>query len=243
VNDRPETEGARQVSVRPIDAGAYDRLVYRDWVRQNADYVEKASGGRLGYVHVRAMNFECYSQLLIDLDSQTHGRDGVVVDVRFNGGGYVAPFILDVLQRRSYDRSVYRGVAMTSSVNLAGGRILDRPTIVLTNEHSGSNTEMFSEGYRTLGLGKVVGRPTAGAVIWTSGWQLLDGSSFRLPRIQVATLEGENLEGTARPVDFDVEQPLGERDRGIDRQLDEAVKRLLEQIDADEGPSVPRSGV
>ena len=99
---------------------------------------------------------------------------------------------------------------------------------------------MFSEGYRTLGLGKVVGRPTAGAVIWTSDWQLLDGSSFRLPRIQVATLQGENLEGAARPVDFDVEQPLGDRARGIDRQLDEAVKRLLEQIDNEEGPSVRR---
>jgi tricorn protease len=242
LNERPEREGAREVAVRPVDAGRYSRLVYRDWVRQNGAYVERVSGGRLGYVHIRAMNFESFSQLLIDLDSQTHGRDGVVVDVRFNGGGYVAPFILDVLQRRSYDRSVYRGGAMTSSVNLAGARILDRPTILVTNEHSGSNTEMFSEGYRTLGLGKVVGRPTAGAVIWTSDWQLLDGSSFRLPRIQVATLQGENLEGAARPVDFDVEQPLGDRARGIDRQLDEAVKRLLDQIDNEEGPSVRREG-
>lgn len=235
LNDRPGLERAREVAVRPISASEHDRLRYREWVRGNSAYVDRVSAGRLGYVHVRAMTFDCYTQLLVDLDAQTHGKEGVVVDVRFNGGGYVAPFILDLLQRRSYDRSVYRNEISTSSVNLAGGRILDRPTIVVTNEHSGSNTEMFSEGYRTLGLGQVVGRPTMGAVIWTWGWQLLDGSSFRLPRIQVQTLAGENLEGAARPVDYDVEQPIGEWHpdpaRRRDRQLDEAVRRLLERIE------------
>jgi tricorn protease len=235
LNDRPERERAREVAVRPINAQEHDRLRYREWVRGNAAYVDRVSQGRLGYVHVRAMTFDCYTQLLVDLDAQTHGKEGVVVDVRFNGGGYVAPFILDLLQRRSYDRSVYRKEIFTSSVNLAGGRILDRPTIVITNEHSGSNTEMFSEGYRTLGLGQVVGRPTMGAVIWTWGWQFLDGSWFRLPRIEVQTLAGENLEGAARPVDFDVEQPIGEWHpdpaRRRDRQLDEAVHRLFERIE------------
>lgn len=235
LNQRPELEQAREVAVRPISASEHDRLRYREWVRGNTAYVDRVSGGRLGYAHIRAMSFDCYTQLVVDLDTQTHGREGVVVDVRFNGGGYVAPFILDLLQRRSYDRSVFRQGVTTSSVNLAGGRILDRPTVVLTNEHSGSNTEMFSEGYRRLGLGKVVGRPTAGAVIWTWGWQLLDGSWFRLPRIAVRTLTGENLEGAARPVDVDVEQPLGEwhpdPTRRRDRQLDAAVEVLLAQID------------
>ncbi len=230
LNDRPEQERAREIAIRPTDAGAHDRLSYRDWVRQNTAYVERMSGGRLGYVHIRAMSFEYYAQMLVDLDSQQHGKEGVLVDVRFNPGGYVAPFILDLLLRRSYDRSVFRGEAATSSVNLAGGRILDLPTIVLTNEHSGSNAEMFAEGYRALGLGKVVGKPSAGAVIWTWGWQLLDGSWFRLPRIAVETLAGENLEGAGRPVDFDIDRPLGEWEHGRDRQLDEAVRRLLEQI-------------
>jgi len=235
LNDRPEMERAREVAVRPANGGVHDRLSYREWVRKNTAYVERESGGRLGYVHVRAMQFEYYTQLLVDLDVQQHGKEGVLVDVRFNPGGYVAPFILDLLLRRSYDRSVYRGVVATSSVNLAGGRILDRPTIVLTNEHSGSNAEMFAEGYRALGLGKVVGKPSAGAVIWTSGWQLLDGSRFRLPRIAVQSLAGENLEGAGRPVDFDVDRPLGEWEQGRDRQLDEAIRRLLEQIDRGEG--------
>jgi hypothetical protein len=70
-------------------------------------------------------------------------------------------------------------------------------------------------------------------VIWTSGWRLLDGSWFRLPRIAVQSLAGENLEGRGRPVDFDVNRPLGEWERGRDAQLDEAIRRLLEQIDGE----------
>src|SRR5262249_24381714 len=182
LNDRPDLERAREAAVRPSNGGVHDRLSYREWARKNAGYVERESGGRLGYVHVRAMLFEYYPQLLVDLDVQQHGKEGVLVDVRFNPGGYVAPFILDLLLRRSYDRSVYRGEVMTSSVNLAGGRILDRPTIVLTNEHSGSNAEMFAEGYRALGLGKVVGKPSAGAVSWATGWQLVDGAGFGVRR-------------------------------------------------------------
>ncbi|MCC6444304.1 MAG: PD40 domain-containing protein [Armatimonadetes bacterium] len=229
--ESPDSGESRQVAACPVGRGAMDHLTYRRWVKDNAAYVEKTSEGRLGYVHIRSMSYECYQQFLVDLDTEAHSKEGVVIDVRFNGGGHIAPFILDVLQRRQWDTSIYRGRAATSSTHLAGNRILDKPTIVITNEHSGSNTEMFSEGYRRLGLGKVVGKPTAGAVIWTWGWQMLDGSSFRLPRLQVATLEGENLEGQARPVDVEADRPLGEAARGQDGQLDTAVRTLLEEIE------------
>ena len=97
---------------------------------------------------------------------------------------------------------------------------------------------MFSEGYRRLGLGKVVGTPTSGAVIWTGGWEFLDGSSFRLPGVRVATAEGENLELAPRPVDIHVERPLGEAARGVDSQLDKAVEVLLADIDSGPESSV-----
>jgi len=98
------------------------------------------------------------------------------------------------------------------------------------NEHSGSNTEMFAESYRRLGLGAVVGRPSAGAVIGTNERRLLNGLSFRLPRIKIATPEGEDLEGTGRAVDVDVALPMGEPARGADQQLDAAVAELLARI-------------
>ena len=235
LNDKPQLEGARELIVQPIGSGQHRNLRYKKWVRWNEGYVHEKSNGRLGYVHIREMSYEAYLQFIADLDTETHDREGVVLDVRFNPGGHIAPFILDVLHRRAYTQSNYRGLISTTDTNLAGNRILDQPVILITNEHSGSNAEMFSEGFQKLGLGKVVGMPTAGAVIWTWGWGLLDGTIFRLPRLRVTTLEGENTEGTARPVDVQVDRPLGEAAQGIDSQLDVAVEQLLSQIDGESG--------
>jgi len=229
VNSQPDKEGSRIVIVQPIDHGTMSNLRYKNWVRENERYVHKKSNGRLGYVHISAMSYEAYMQLLVDLDTETHNKEGVVVDVRFNGGGFIATFILDVLRKRTYVRSVYRDKPSTSATNLAGNRIFEKPTILVQNEHSGSNTEMFSEDYRRLGLGKVIGTPTAGAVIWTSNVNLLDGTWFRVPFIKVANVEGENLELASRTVDVYVERPLGEDEK--DSQLDTAIECLLDQID------------
>jgi tricorn protease len=151
----------------------------------------------------------------------------VIVDVRYNGGGHTATFILDVLTRRSSLLSGFRERATLDVGHLAGNRVLNKPTVLITNERSASNTEMLSESYRRLGLGQVVGRPTAGAVIWTYSIRLLDGAMLRLPRLSVVTPEGEDLEGRGRPVDIEVARPLGEWARGRDRQLDAAVSALL----------------
>ncbi|HWQ14939.1 MAG TPA: S41 family peptidase [Roseiflexaceae bacterium] len=229
---RPLAPNPYEVALRPISADQYDYLRYRGWVYTNEAYVHRVSGGRLGYVHIREMDYESYQQFLADLDSEIHSKEGVVVDTRFNGGGHTATFILDVLARRSVLRSAYRDRAAADASHLAGNRVLNKPTVLVTNESSVSNTEMFSEGYRRLGLGKVVGRPTAGAVIWTYNRRLIDGNVFRLPQFKVATPEGEELEGKGRAVDVDVPLRLGERPGVQDSQLDAAVGVLLEQIDA-----------
>ena len=233
LNDKPILDGARELIVQPVSRGQHDGLRYKDWVRRNSEYVHEKSDQRLGYVHIREMSYGAYLRFIADLDTEAHSKEGVVIDVRFNGGGHIAPFILDVLHRRAYTKSSYHGRTATSDTNLAGNRILEKPVILVTNEHSGSNTEMFSEGFRGLGLGKVVGMPTAGAVIWTWGWQLLDGTWFRLPRLQVSTLDDENTEGNARPVDVEVDRPLGEAERGVDSQLNVAIEQLINQIDSE----------
>ena len=229
--DSPEAE-AREVILQPISVGAHGELRRRDWIRSNTRYVHEKSGGRLGYAHIREMSHEAYVKFMVDLDTETHSKEGVVVDVRFNGGGHIEPFIIDVIRRKTYTLSTYRRHESVPSATMAGNYVLDKPTILVQNEHSGSNTEMFSESYRQLGLGKIVGKPTAGAVIWTWGWSLLDGTSVRLPRLKVSTVDGENLEGRGRPVDFDVDRPLGEAAQGRDSQLDLAIEKLIEQIDS-----------
>ena len=230
LNSRASLKGAREVFVKPIGIGNHNFLRYRDWVQRNQQYVLAKSDGRLGYIHIPAMGYRDYMNFIVDLDTEAHNKEGIVIDVRFNPGGHIAAFILDVLSRKSFVRSSLGEMINTGGTNFAGGRILEKPLILVTNEQTASNAEMFSEGFRRLGLGKVVGKPTAGAVISTQGWHLLDGTWFRLPRFKIATMEGENTELKPRPVDIDVDRPLGESAKGIDSQLDAAVGELLRQI-------------
>jgi tricorn protease len=221
----------REIAVQPVAAYQYEQLRYQAWALANEEYVHHVSGGRLGYVHIREMSYDAYQQFLADLDAETYSKEGVVIDVRFNPGGHIATFILDVLSRRSVLRSGYRDQPSVDAGYFHGNRVLSKPTVLVINERSLSNTEGFVEGYRRLGLGTVVGRPTGGAVISTIEWRLLDGAPFRLPRYKVATLEGEDLEGQGRPPDVDVALPLGAGAHGEDPQLDAAVRVLLQQID------------
>ncbi len=230
LNKRARPQGAREIVVQPVSGWQMDDLRYDGWVSKNVEYVKEKSDHRLGYVHIPAMSYYAYRKFIRDLDTEAYQTDGIVIDVRFNGGGHIAPFILDVLYRKAYTSSSFRDKIYTSDTNLAGSRILDKPVILLTNEHSGSNAEMFSEGFRKLGLGKVVGMPTAGAVIWTTAVRLLNGTIFRLPHLKASTLDGENTEGRGRPVDIEVDRKLGEDAAGVDSQLDAAVKALLKEI-------------
>ncbi|MFZ0750338.1 MAG: S41 family peptidase, partial [Pyrinomonadaceae bacterium] len=104
------------------------------------------------------------------------------------------------------------------------------PTILVTNQHSLSDAEDFTEGYRTLGLGKVVGEPTAGWIIYTSGVQLIDGSNLRLPFNRITANDGTLMEMNPRPVDIPVSKAIGESLVGRDSQLEAAVSELLKQL-------------
>ena len=170
----------REVALRPVTTGAEKNLLYRQWVEEQRTYVAKVSNGRLGYVHMPDMSSNSLSQLHVDLDVENHAREGVVVDIRNNNGGFV---------------------------------------------------NAYAEGYRTLKLGKVVGEPTAGWIIYTSGTTLIDGSNFRIPFIKITANDGQVMELNPRPVDITVTRPIGESYTGRDSQLDMAVRELLKQID------------
>ena len=122
-----------------------------------------------------------------------------------------------------------RGLPPAPARTQLGQRALDAPTILVTNQHSLSDAEDFAEGYRTLGLGKIVGEPTGGWIIYTSSATLTDGTTIRLPFIKVTDHEGKNMELNPRPVDIPVSNPLGETNK--DSQLDVAVKELIKQLD------------
>jgi tricorn protease len=139
-------------------------------------------------------------------------------------------YALDVFSRRPYLTMQPRGRAAFSARTQLGQRSLERPTVLVTNQHSLSDAEDFTEGYRAMQLGKVVGEPTAGWIIYTSNMPLIDGSSVRIPFTRITDAQGRNMELQPRPVDVEVVRPIGESYSGRDSQLDAAVRELLGAI-------------
>jgi Tol biopolymer transport system component/C-terminal processing protease CtpA/Prc len=227
-----EGAGKRELAIRPVNSGTEKALLYRKWVEDNRAYVSRISNGRLGYVHMFDMGSSSLSQLYVDLDAENHTREGVVVDVRNNNGGFVNVYAIDVLARRGYLTMTPRGQTPAPARTVLGQRALESPTILVTNQHSLSDAEDFTEGYRALKLGKVVGEPTAGWIIFTWNQGLIDGSTVRLPRMKITANDGANMELNPRPVDVQVSRPIGETYTERDSQLETAVRELLKQLDS-----------
>jgi tricorn protease len=223
---------AREVIVKPTDQQTERGLRYRQWVEEQRAYVAKASNGKLGYVHMYDMSAGALEQLHLDLDAENHTKQGVVIDVRNNNGGFVNVYAIDVFARRGYFNMTPRGYPTASSRTLLGQRALELPTILVTNQHSLSDAEDFTEGYRSLKLGKVVGEPTAGWIIYTGAITLVDGSVLRMPAVRIVASDGTPMEMHPRPVDVPVKRPVGESYTARDSQLDTAVAELLKQLGA-----------
>jgi tricorn protease len=222
---------ARPVRLRTVSFGTEQTLLYRAWVRGNRNYVAAASHGKLGYVHLADMSEQGLVRLYTDLDAQNENYDGVVVDVRNNNGGFTNGYAIDVFARRNYVTIAPRGFPKIGGRAALGQRSLGLPTVLVTNRETLSDGEDFTEGYRALKLGPVVGEPTAGWIIFTSGCTLLDGTEFRIPAETVYDAEGKPMEMHPRPVDETVERKPGEAGMGKDVQLDEAVSQLMGRID------------
>jgi tricorn protease len=220
----------REVVVRPVGTGEEKALLYRAWVEDRRAYVARISNGRLGYVHLPDMGAGTLAQLSVDLDTENHARDGVVIDIRNNNGGFINAYALDIFGRRPYLSMQSRGSTVAPARSQLGQRALERPTVLIVNQHSLSDAEDFTEGYRTLGLGKVVGEPTAGWIMYTSNFALLDGSVMRIPSTLITGADGKNMELVPRQVDVPVRRAIGEWYEGKDTQLDAAVKTLLAQL-------------
>ena len=227
VAESADGAGRREVDVRPVSTATEKGLRYRKWVEERREYVERASGGRLGYVHMYDMSSASLAQLYVDLDAENQSKEGVVVDVRHNDGGFVNVYAIDVLARKSYFRMTPRGFNAAPARTVLGQRALELPTVLVTDQYSLSDAEDFTEGYRSMKLGKVVGEPTSGWIIYTSNVSLIDGTVIRLPFIRIETADGVNMERNPRPVDIPVRRPVGESYTGKDSQLDAAVRELL----------------
>lgn len=216
----------RTVKLRPITGAAYRQLEYARWVKQREAMTDTLSGGQFLYVHLSSMGAENLEKFRRAALGDAWTKDGLVLDMRFNGGGSIADEIFAVILNRVFGWRVIRGDPELSPAPLPS---FTKPMIVLANESSLSNAEVFPWGFRALKLGKVVGMRTFGGVIGTGGTTLIDGTSLRMPAVGSYTLDGRNMENNGCPPDIVVEHSLEDIVMGRDRQLERAVTELLKQ--------------
>jgi tricorn protease len=232
VNDKPSADGARQVAIKPLTQSAGDDLEYEEWVERNRALVHKLSGGRIGYEHIEAMNAPSEMRFKEEFIGEGTGRDALIVDVRYNGGGNVAHRLLDILRKKPYVTFKPRSLGKSVMADWPADYLWGKPAALLINQDSASNSEMMAEGFKALGVGPTVGIPTMGAVIATGSWTFMDGGSIRTPSSGVYTAEGEDLELHGRQPDVAVPyDPIAARE-GRDPQIEKAVQVLLSRLPA-----------
>ena len=221
----------REVIIRPIKGGDFSTLLYDEQIRARRHRVAEASGGRLAYIHIRSMDEGSLDLFERDLYAQAHGKDALVIDVRDNGGGWTTDLLLTSLMAGDHATTIGRdgGPGYPEERRLIYA--WTKPIVVLCDEASFSNAEIFPWSIRTLGRGPVIGQQTAGCVISTDGTTLLDGSFLRLPeRGWYTKLNGANQEGTGCPPDIVVANLPGDLARGKDAQLERAIAEALKEI-------------
>jgi tricorn protease len=221
----------RQVDLRPVSYGAVQSLLYEKWIRDNRAKVDEASNETLGYVHISGMNWPSFQKLERELYAEGAGKKGLIIDVRNNGGGFTTDHLLTMLCQPSHAITVPRGGGPGYPEDRRVYATWSKPIVVLCNQNSFSNAEIFSHAIKTLKRGKVVGVPTAGGVISTGGTQVMDVGFLRLPfRGWYVLGTGEDMELNGAVPHHIVWNKPGEMPRGKDAQLNKAVRVLLKDV-------------
>lgn len=233
---------SREVIIRPTNSLNTEN--YEAWVKERKRLTEEYSNGRLGYIHIRGMNWPSFERFERELMASGLGKDGIVIDVRFNGGGWTTDMLMAVLNVRQHSFTIPRGAA--KSLESEKDKFRDtypygerlplsswtKPSIALCNENSYSNAEIFSHAFQSLGHGTLVGRPTFGAVISTGGAGLLNGSFVRMPfRGWYVKSTNKNMEHGPAVPDIEVFNLPDSKAKGEDPQLQKSVEQLLSEID------------
>ncbi len=218
----------RTVNLAPTTYAAAQQLLYDHWLRHNRQKVDELSGGKLGYLHISAMSMPSFRKFEEELVSEGSGRDGLVIDVRENGGGSTTDHLLTALTQPVHAITVPRGGGPGYPHDRKVYMTWSKPIIVLCNQNSYSNAEIFSHAVKNLKRGQVVGVPTAGGVVSTGVAPVMDVGTLRLPtRGWFLVTDGKDMELNGCVPHHVLWPQPGEMPRGSDAQLSRAVEVLL----------------
>ncbi|HXV75177.1 MAG TPA: S41 family peptidase [Candidatus Polarisedimenticolaceae bacterium] len=222
---RDEQDETWEEVVRPIGSDA--DLLYERWVRSRRAEVDRLSGGRIGYAHIRGMNEGAFREIFDEIFGESVDKQAIVLDTRFNGGGNLDEALPVFLSGQTYMRAKPRGQAIGSIPE----RRWTKPSILIQNEGNYSDAHCVPNAYRSLGLGKTVGMQVPGTC--TSVWweQLQDPSiTFGIPQVTWIDNAGDPLENKHFDPDFEIDNDPKLEARGRDQQLEKAVEFLLRQL-------------
>ena len=215
------------VKVHPSSMGALRGNLYDEWIADNQSKVDKATNEQVAYVHMKNMSTGSLEDFLIEMTSEGHNRNGLILDLRYNTGGNVHDEVLKFLSQKPYLQWKFREGKLTTQANFGAGA---KPMVLLINEQSLSDAEMTAAGFKELGLGKIIGTETYRWIIFTSSAGLVDGSSYRLPSWGCYTMDGKNLESEGVSPDILVNMDFKDRINGRDPQLDRAIEEVMKQL-------------
>ncbi|MDE7443068.1 MAG: peptidase S41, partial [Muribaculaceae bacterium] len=215
--------------VKPISGGAMNELLYKRWIRQRADEVERLSGGRLGYVHIRSMGDDSFRDLYSDVLGKYNTCEGIVIDTRWNGGGRLHEDIEVMFSGDKYFTQEVRGEVIGEMPS----RRWNKPSIMIQGEANYSNAHGTPWVFKHKGLGKLVGMPVPGTMTSVNWVTLQDPSLyFGIPVTGYRDPNGRFLENQQLEPDIKVANDPATVVKGEDTQLRTAVEELLREIDA-----------
>ena len=222
----PQKKKRWEETVKPVSQGQKNELLYQRWVKARRAEVDSLSHGRLGYVHVRGMNSASFRVAYSEILGRDYHKDGVIVDTRFNGGGWLHDDLATLLSGKRYADYYPHG-------RYYGSEPLSKwykPSVVVVSESNYSDAHGFPYTYRALKIGKIVGMPVPGTMtaVW---WETLQDPSlvFGIPQIGVKDMNGHYLEGQQLEPDYLVPQDPAVVTRGRDQQIEKAVEVLIRQ--------------
>jgi tricorn protease len=234
LNSKPVETGKREITVVPIDNES--QLYYLKWVDENIEKVNKATNGRVGYVHIPDMGVEGLNEFIKYYFPQLQ-KEALVIDVRGNGGGFVSSIIIENLRRIASQITISRN----SKPEVDPDGTLYGPMILICDEFSASDGDIVTYRFKNYHLGKVVGKRTWGGVTGIRGTlPLVDGGTLNRPEFSRYDLEGKKwiIEGTGVEPDIIVDNDPYLEFTGTDQQLNKAVEVILEDLKT-QGKKIP----
>ncbi|MEO6050607.1 MAG: S41 family peptidase [Pyrinomonadaceae bacterium] len=226
VNSTPSTQGARDVTFRPVTSES--DLLYLDWVDANRRRVDQLSGGRLGYLHLPDMGAPGLREFIKWYYPQLN-KEGLVVDVRANGGGNVSRMLIERLSRKVLGINYSRG---SIDPNTYPDGAFPGPMIAILDGNSASDGDIFPYMFRQAGLGQLVGKRSWGGVVGiTNRGTLIDGGVVNVPEFALLNTKGEYIiEGYGVDPDIEVDNDPKSVIAGGDQQLERAIAELMKKI-------------